>query len=267
MPGAPPGRRLLLRTGVALAFDESPGADPPLLLLHAWAESRRAFDRLLPLLPTARRVLAPDLRGHGESDKPDGGYSLDHFAEDVVAFLDEVEVASAVLVGASSGGYVAQQVAMRWPERVAGLVLVGAPRSLNGQAPGLVAEWESLTDPIDRAWAERSLERFPLFHRVPHAFLQDRVDDIVRCPARAQLGTLTGLLDAVPPTEAGVIDLPTTIVWGERDDILPAADAQRLQDAIAGSRLVVLPDTGHAVLWEQPGEVAKEVADLLARLG
>ena len=72
--------------------------------------------------------MAIDQRGHGAADRPKAGYALAEFADDVVAFMDAVGLSSAVLLGSSSGGYVAQQVAVTYPSRVAGLVLVGSPQ-------------------------------------------------------------------------------------------------------------------------------------------
>ena len=107
--------RVRLRTGVDLAFvEQGDRSGPPVLLLHAWVESLRSFDRLIPRLPPALRVWAVDQRGHGDSDRPADGYDLESLAGDVGAFLDAMDVPSAVLVGSSSGGYVAQQVAIGW---------------------------------------------------------------------------------------------------------------------------------------------------------
>ena len=110
-------RDLRLRTGVTVPCLVQGDADAePVLLLHAWAESRGSFDRLIPLL-TGFRIYAPDLRGQGEADKPEGGYSLAEQAEDAAAILDALNVPRAFVVGSSSGGYVAQQLAVTYPPR------------------------------------------------------------------------------------------------------------------------------------------------------
>ncbi len=128
--------QLDVATGVTLSYvSTGPVSGTPVLLLHAWGESRRSFDRLLPLLPDTIRGIAMDQRGHGDAGRPQAGYSLRHFAEDIVSFMDAVGISSAVLVGSSSGGYVAQQVALSSPHRIAGLVLVGSPRDLQGRPP------------------------------------------------------------------------------------------------------------------------------------
>ena len=260
------GQTVHLGTGVAVHYVGR--GDPtgvPVLLLHAWGESSGCFDRLTPLLPGTLRTLAMDQRGHGDSDKPAEGYSLAASAGDVTAFLDALGVASAVLVGSSSGGYVAQQVAVSSPERVRGLVLVGAPRSLHGRPP-FADEIDQLTDPLDRNWVTRSLTWFPRCHEVPEWYIEARVHDGLALPARVWRQSLAGLTEATPPTEAGTIDQPTLIIWGGRDELLPRAEADALVDAIPGSRLVVYPDTGHLVLWEEPGRIASDLTAFVAQL-
>jgi pimeloyl-ACP methyl ester carboxylesterase len=144
-------RHVGLATGVTVPYVwAGPPAAAPVVLLHAWGESGRSFGRLLPLLPGTVHAMAMDQRGHGGADKPAAGYSLADFAADVEAFMDAVGVSAAVLVGSSSGGYVAQQVAITSPHRVAGLVLAGSPRSLLGR-PSFADEVDQLTDPVDAA--------------------------------------------------------------------------------------------------------------------
>lgn len=255
-----------LATGVTVPYVAH--GDPhglPLLLLHAWGESLGCFDALLPLLPETVRALAFDQRGHGDADKPADGYSLVDFADDVEAFMDAVGLESAVLVGSSSGGYVAQQLAVRSPHRVSGLVLVGSPRSLHGR-PAFADEVDRLTEPIDREWVRTSLEWFPRFHDVPHWYVEDRISDGVRMPAHVWREALAGLFSAVPPTEAGTVSAPTLIIWGDRDALLSREDEEALSAAIPGSRLVVYEDTGHLVLWEQPDRVAADVRDFVGSL-
>jgi rifampin ADP-ribosylating transferase len=206
-----------------------------------------------------------DQRGHGGSEKPAEGYSLAGLASDVTAFLDALSVPAAVLVGSSSGGYVAQQVAVSSPERVRGLVLVGAPRSLRGR-PSFADEVDRLTDPIDRAWVKQSLAWFPRFHDIPEWYIEARVDDGVQVPARVWRQALGGLTEATPPTEVGIIDAPTLIIWGGRDEVLPRTDRDALASAIPGSRLVVYPDAGHLVLWEEPARIASDLTKFVTHL-
>jgi len=259
-------RRVGLATGVSVPYVSVGPADAaPVVLLHAWGESRRSFDRLLPLLPRTIHAVAMDLRGHGDADKPATGYSLAEVAADVAAFMDAVGVPSAVLLGSSSGGYVAQQVAITSPHRVTGLVLVGSPRSLQGR-PSFADEVDQLTDPVDAVWVRKSLTWFPRFHQVPPWYIDGRVHDGARMPAYVWRETLAGLVSARPPTDMATITAPTLIVWGARDELLTREHQQALAAAIPASQLIVYSGTGHLVLWEQPERVASDLTAFVASL-
>jgi pimeloyl-ACP methyl ester carboxylesterase len=232
-----------------------PGARPA-LLLHAWGESHGSFDRLAPLL-SGFRVVIPDLRGQGGADKPASGYSFLDQTQDIVAILDAIGVEKAFVVGSSSGGYLAQQLAVTFPDRVAGLVLIGAPLSLHGRAP-FANEVEQLSDPIHEDWVRAFLSWFPFHRDVPAWFIEDRVRDGVAMPAHAWKGILHGLSTAIPPTESGLIRSPTLILWGDHDQLLPWKDQQTLASRIQGAALKVYADVGHLVLWECPELVARD---------
>jgi rifampin ADP-ribosylating transferase len=148
---------------------------------------------------------------------------------------------------------------------VNGLVLVGSPRSLRGRPP-FADEVDRLNDPVDRAWVKASLDWFPRFHEIPDWYLEARIDDGVRLPARVWRTSLNGLCTAVPPTETGTITAPTLIIWGERDGLLSRDDQEALSAAIPGSHLVVYHDTGHLVLWEQPERVANDLTAFVTGL-
>jgi pimeloyl-ACP methyl ester carboxylesterase len=264
MEPPPSHGRTALSTGVGLTWSATgAAAATPVVLLHGWAESRGVFSRLLPLLPPTIRAVAPDLRGHGEADKPAHGYALADAAEDVVALMDGLALPGAVLLGSSSGGYVAQQVALAHPRRVRALVLVGSPRSLQGRAP-FADEIDRLADPVDPAWVRATFDWFPAVQPIPARYLDDRVRDGARMPARVWRRTLEGLTSARPPSEAGTITAPTLLLWGACDNVLTREDQEALAEAAPGARLVVYEDTGHLVLWERPARVA---ADLVAFLG
>jgi len=262
----PRARRIALATGVSVPYvSAGPAAAAPVVLLHAWGESRRSFDRLLPLLPRTIHAVAMDLRGHGDADKPAAGYSLAEVAADVAAFMDAAGVPSAVLLGSSSGGYIAQQVAVTSPHRVTGLVLVGSPRSLQGRPP-FADEIDQLTDPVDAAWVRKTLTWFPRFRQVPQWYIDGRVQDGVRMPSHVWREALAGLVSARPPTDVATITAPTLIVWGARDELLTSEHQQSLAAAIPASRLIVYEDTGHLVLWEQPERVASDLTAFVASL-
>ena len=252
-----------LSTGVSLPYVEQGGqAVVPLLLIHAWGESRGSFSRVLPRLPKTVHAFAMDQRGHGDADKPADGYAMADFVADLVAFQDTLGLGPCILVGSSSGGYVAQRFAVDDPSRTLGLVLLGAPRSLHGRPP-FADEVDRLTDPIDREWVRSSLDWFEFHQPVPAEYLADRIEDGVRMPAHVWKLALTGLAEGGVPTETGTIHAPTLIIWGGRDDLLPHGEQAKLAAAIPRSRLVTYESTGHLVLWEQPERIANDIAEFV----
>src|SRR5215210_5946689 len=143
----------VLRDGLELPYVEQGDPDGvPVVLLHAWLDSRRCFDQLMAASPERVRAFAFDQRGHGDATKPREGYGLRDFADDIGAFMDAVGLDAAVLAGASSGGYVAQRFAVDDPGRTLGLALLGSPRSLRGPRPPFADIVATLEDPIDTAF-------------------------------------------------------------------------------------------------------------------
>lgn len=217
--------------------------DAPLLLLHAWGESRRSFDRLIAALP-GFVIVAPDLRGHGAADKPENGYALSELVDDVVAVLEALGIKRAHVLGSSSGGYVAQQLAVTHPDLVASLTLVGAPLSLH-EKPPFADEVERLKDPVPENWVRESLSWYRLLHPVPASYVEDRVRDGLAMPASIWKASLQGYYEAVPPTETGDISphlcsgVPT-ITWCRGSTKKPWLAASRVHDCRS---------TGGPVTW------------------
>ena len=257
-------RTVALRTGISVqCFVQGPvgkknhDGDTPLLLLHAWGESWGSFKRLIAALPPSS-IVAPDLRGHGKADKPESGYALTDVADDVVALCESLGIRRAHMVGSSSGGYVAQEVAVLYPQLVASLILVGAPLSLQSR-PAFADEVEQVSDPIPEDWVRESLSWYRLLHAVPVDYVEDRVKDGLSMPAAIWKASLRGYYEATPPTEAGPIVAPTLILWGAHDHLLPRSHEETLAGRIPGAQLKIYEETGHLVLWECPERVAADV--------
>lgn len=124
-------KSLALSTGVTLPYVEQ--GDPhgiPVILLHGVTDSWHSFELVLPYLPPNLHTFALTQRGHGDADRPLGGYSFRNFAADIAAFMDALQIKQAVIVGHSMGSGVAQRFALDYPERLLGLMLVGASVSL-----------------------------------------------------------------------------------------------------------------------------------------
>jgi non-heme chloroperoxidase len=223
---------------------------------------------VLPHLPASIHVFAPSQRGHGDSSRPPEGYRSEDFVADLVAFMDEVGLGSAVIAGGSSGGVAARRFAIDHPERTSGLVLLGSPRSL-GDKQSVRAMFESnivpMTDPIDPTFV-REFAESTLAQPVPAAFLGTIVEENLKVPARVWKATMQGLLDDDSAKELGRIKAPTLIVWGQRDTILPRDDQASMADAIPRARLIVYEGAGHSLYWEEPERVASDLVAFIEGL-
>lgn len=257
----------VLPDGLELPFVER--GDPlgvPVVLLHAWVDSRRVFDGVMAGLPERIRAFAFDQRGHGDAAKPAAGYALRDFSEDVRAFMDAVGLEAAVLAGASSGGYVAQRFAVDHPGQTLGLALIGSPRSLAGARPPFADVVAALEDPIDAAFV-RELNDGMVRREVPEAVMDLVCRENLKVPARVWRDAFEGLLAAEPPLETGGIVAPTLIVWGAHDALLARADQEAMAAEIPGARLVVYDDIGHLPVIEAPERVAAHLTALCDLVG
>ncbi|WP_221353812.1 alpha/beta fold hydrolase [Streptomyces beigongshangae] len=261
-------RAARLRSGLVLPYAQAghpQGA--PVVFVHGLGDSWWAFEPLLRRLPSALHGYAPTQRGHGDAERPPDGYGPRDFADDLVQFLDAAGIRRTVLVGASSGGVAARLVAGSHPDRVAGLVLAGVPATL-ADKPGTKALRErvrGLGDPVPRAFAEELLGARTA-RPLGRGLLATLAGENLKVPARVWRETLRGLLETdLAATLRGIL-VPTLVLWGDADTVLPRADQQRIVDAVLGARLVVYEGAGHALYWERPERFVRDVAAFAAEV-
>jgi len=257
------------------------GTGEPVLLIHGLAGSSRTWSDVLPTLTEHHDVIAPDLLGHGESAKPQGDYSLGAFASGLRDFLSVIDVPSVTIVGHSFGGGVAMQLAYQHPHLVDRLVLVGSG-GLGRQV----------------SWLLRLLTLPGAEYLMPIGFpkpLVDRATDVgrelgrrnIRSPRLAEMwraySSLAGAQNrsAFVRTMRGVIEpggqmvdasdrlymaahIPTLIVWGDRDGIIPVEHAYTAHELVPTSRLEILEGVGHFPHVEAPELFTDVLLDFLA---
>jgi non-heme chloroperoxidase len=252
-----------LPSGIRLHYvAQGPAEGPVVLLLHGYADSSFSFSRVLPLLPREARAIAVDQRGHGRSDRPESGYTIDDFATDAVQFLDALDLRSAVVVGHSMGSFIARRLAELAPGRVAGLVLIGsAPVAAGAAMQELVAAVADLSDPVDPAFV-RGFQESTVTRSVPPGFMDGVVAESLRVPARVWKAAASGLLD---DRSVGGISCPTLIVGGTADGVFPPEEQSALAAMIPGARLELLDGVGHAPHWEEPERFMVALAPFLTR--
>ena len=253
-----------LANGVTLEYAErGHGNGQVVIFLHGYTDSWFSYSRVLELLPARYHGYALTQRGHGGSDKPLTGYETSDFAADVVAFMDHFGIREAAIVGHSMGSVIAQRVAIDDPDRVSELVLVGStPYSANEVVLGLLDFVLTLEDPIDPVFV-RDFQVSTTFGFVPEDFLDTVVGESLKVPARVWKAALSGLTAEDTRDELDRITAPTLIVYGDQDTVFPLSDQHTLDAGIPDSTLLIYPQTGHGVHWEQP---ERFTADLVAFL-
>lgn len=257
------------------------GSGEVLLLLHGMAGSSQTWRSVIKPLSRQFRVIAPDLPGHGESNKPRSDYSLGAFAVLLRDLLDELGVTSATIVGHSLGGGVAMQFLYQHPDYAQRLILIGS----GGLGPDvgltlrlLSAPGAELIMPIiaprqvlaagERVWSwlRRAGIEAPRGEEIWRSY-----STFSDAPTRqAFLRTLRSVVDYRGQAVSALnrlntkTELPIMAIWGDRDAIIPVKHAYAAQDARPDIRLEVLAGVGHFPQVERPTEVVELIEDFIA---
>jgi pimeloyl-ACP methyl ester carboxylesterase len=259
----PMEKSVALPSGLTLHYAEQGQASGvPVLFLHGVTDSWRSFEPVLRQLPASIHAFALSQRGHGNSSRPEAGYRYTDLSEDARAFMDAAGLPAAVVVGHSMGAMVAQRLAVDHPDRVAGLVLLGAFSTLHGHQ-GVQDFWNTtistLRDPIDPDMV-REFQTSTLANETPQEFLDTVVSESLKVPARVWQATFTGFIETADFShELATITSPTLIVWGDRDGYALLKDQQALAAAIPHARRVTYEGGGHAFHWESAERFAGDL--------
>jgi pimeloyl-ACP methyl ester carboxylesterase len=238
------------------AHEAGDHSHPPAIFIHGAGGSHLSWPPQLRRLPD-QCIFAPDLPAHGRSEGI-GQHAIEDYVHDILEFMSEIGIYSAVLVGHSMGSAVALSAAIHFPEHVTALCLIGSGARLR-VAPALLraasnpsafesavqmindASFSSQSGRVKELSTQRMLETRP-------AVLYG---DLLACDAfdvKDQLDNLS---------------IPTLIVCGMDDRMTPLHDSQFLRDHIAGARLEVISNAGHMVMLEQPDRISDLMADFL----
>jgi pimeloyl-ACP methyl ester carboxylesterase len=266
----------------------SVGEGVPVVLLHGFPELAYSWRHQLPALAAAgMRAVAPDLRGYGESDRPEGvdAYALPRLAGDIAGLIDALGAESAHLVGHDWGGSIAWVLASRQPELVRSLTILNSPHPVASAEARQIPEqqrrsWYMLLFQfagIAEAWLSgddfANLRTFVFGTAAPGTFTEDdqeRYLDALRAD-----GALTAALNYYranippaswlrPPPDLPPIEVPTMIVWGEDDAYMSPILLERSSSKVVGPlRVERLPGVSHWVQQEATAEVNRLLVDFL----
>jgi len=278
MPTAHDGR--ITARGLTFHYVEWGAAPaPPLLCLHGITQTAHSWDEVAAELSGAHRVLCVDQRGHGDSDwAPDGDYSRQTQAADLDALTDTLGLSRFILAGMSMGGINAITFTARHPEKVRALIIVDVSPEIQVRGVENIRNFIQAADELDsfEAFVERAHQFNPrrsldnIRSRLSHNLKQLpsgkwtwKYDKALRSPERGfQASALFNLWDDVH-----TIRCPTLIIKGGESDILSAESADKLQAAIPGSRVAVVPGAGHSVMGDNPAAFVAVTRAFIEGLG
>lgn len=259
----------LLPGGLELAYDEA-GSGTPLLLVHGWPHDRTMWAGQLGGLAPYARLVAPDLRGVGGSTTH-GPYTIDQYADDLVAFLHALGIARAVICGLSMGGYIAFSMLRRHRDLIRGLVLsdtratadTDEVRSNRARMIELIEREgmnalaaRQLSSSVGRSTLERQPE---LVETVRHM--------MASVPAAGAIGALRAMAERPDSSSLlETIDVPTLVVGGAEDVTTPPDVLRAMAARIPRSRVEILEQSGHLCPLERPAAFNHVVTEFLGAL-
>ena len=253
--------------GLNLAYTDQ-GQGPPVVFLHAFPQNRAMWDQQVMALSTTHRVIAPDFRGFGESDAPEGSYTLDQYADDVNGLLDHLAITGAVFVGLSMGGYTLFAFYRKHAARVNGLVLADT-RAQADTEEGRAGR--SAMAQTARAKGAGAIAEIMLPKLLSTVALQTKPDLVRQVRSAIERTTVSGIAgalmamaerpDSVPLL--GRIACPVLVLTGELDGPTPPADGRFMAERIPGARLEIIPQAGHLSNLERPAEFNRALLDFL----
>lgn len=256
--------------GFSLYYEDS-GAGMPLLLIHGFPLSAAIWRDQIAVLAGKFRVIAPDLRGFGRSELPEGGCTMDLYADDMIALLDHLGVEKAVVCGMSMGGYILLNLLERYPQRVSGacfMVTKAGGDDAEGQA-----RRKLLADEVLKSGAAVAATAFSkvLFAPGTAATRPEIVAEVLQVMmASKPAGLAAGLLAMRERTDyeggLAICKVPALVIAGEEDMAIPAAESRKLAAGIPGSQLRMIHGAGHMVMMEQAEEVNRAFFEFLSRL-
>jgi pimeloyl-ACP methyl ester carboxylesterase len=252
------------------------GEGEPLLLVHGLGGAAANWLALAPLLLPGRRLLLPELPGHGGSEPPSAAPSLNVYADRLAALLDHEAAAPAAVVGHSLGGAVVLRLAIRRPEAVSALVLAGAAGISSGTrnaryaltVTGIVKPGRKLAPYRRRIARSNALKRL-VFGRWgaadPEALPPELVEAFLSGPARHTdtVSAAKALVRDDPRPDLDRVRCSSLVLWGARDHQLPVGDAFDYARRLGG-RLRVIADCGHLLIGERPDACADAISRFLA---
>lgn len=246
---------------------EVSGAGTPLVFVHGFTTTAEFWREQVEAFSSRHQMVRINLPGHGRSPRPeDRRYTIDAFVNDVLSVYRTLAIESAVLVGLSMGGTVAQSFALSYPERVRALVLVGAtPHGL-----GADVNVDNVLKAIDElgvvSASQRVIERSFGSAASPE-LIEFARKEVAQTPAFVAREAIKSLNASDSRSRLGEIHVPTLVVVGDEDIITPPSESRALAAGIPNSELAIISEAGHFPMLERPDRFNPLLGEFLMKQG
>ncbi|HUE98993.1 MAG TPA: alpha/beta fold hydrolase [Anaerolineales bacterium] len=251
-------------------YYEVHGEGTTLVLISGLGYPLWQWHLMVPHLIKHFQVITLDNRGVGQTDKPAGPYTASMLAKDVVGLLDALGIEKAVVMGHSMGGFIAQAMALEYPQRVSKLILAstnfGGPRHVPVTLEAMAVLSDVKSDPLTRLRNGIVISTAPGFAERQPELIQKWLDwraanplDLTSYQAQMAIGVALLAEAAAFENKLPNVSAPTLILFGAHDKVVPPANADLLAKQIAGSQIHILPEAGHFFPLEVPEEAAEVV--------
>jgi pimeloyl-ACP methyl ester carboxylesterase len=260
--------------GIELYY-EIHGAGQPLVLISGLGYPLWQWHKMVPFLAEHFQVITFDNRGVGQSDKPTGPYTAQMLAADTAGLLDALGIEKAIIAGHSMGGFVAQAMALDFPQKVAKLILCstnfGGPHHVPVTSEAMKVLTDVSSDALTRFKNGLAVSTAPDWSEKNPEMIEEWVKWRVANPIepthyQAQLAVGLGLLPEAAAFEDKLprLNVPTLILFGAHDKVVPPENASLLAEKISGSKVVILPNAGHFFPIEVAEAAAQTITDFAA---
>lgn len=260
---------MIIRDGVALHVRidgvDNPSA-PTLVFANSLGTTLHMWDDVLPYLPDELRLIRFDNRGHGQSDVPDGPYTMGALIADAAAVCDALEVKDSLFIGLSVGGIIAQGLAVKRPDLIRAVVLSNTAAK-NGTRPMWQDRIDLVLDKGVEALADATMERWFSRDFLQRPELRKWRDMLTQTSAVGYAGVCSAIAGTDFYTQTSGLRIPTLGIAGSEDGATPPDLVRETVDLVPGSQFQLMRRTGHLPCAEQPEAYAKILIDFIAGTG
>jgi len=264
-----------IKTNNIELYYEIHGAGQPLVLISGLGYPLWQWNKMVPFLAEHFQVITFDNRGVGQSDKPAGPYTAQLLAADAAGLLDALGIGKAIIAGHSMGGFVAQAMALDFPQKVAKLILCstnfGGPHHVPVTPEAMKVLTDVTSDALTRFKNGLAVSTAPDWSEKNPEMIEEWVkwrvaNPIEPAPYQAQLAIGLGLMPEAASFENKLprLNVPTLILFGAHDKVVPPENASLLAEKISGSKVVILPNAGHFFPIEVAEAASRTITDFAA---